>query len=139
MRHRAPRLLAGLLALLGPACAEASGDAHRASDAAQRQVRVTRDVLADADEAARAYGQAHLGHYLKLRGHHVSGRLPSGVSLRVIAGHTGYCVVATNANLPSIHPWRTASTGAATQGPDHSDRCPRLVTSGSDYGYERGT
>ncbi|MGH2699137.1 MAG: hypothetical protein ACRDJL_08055 [Actinomycetota bacterium] len=117
-----------LTLLLSGACGDAAGEAPVAvGSLTQEQEEVSREVLTQADELARSYGREHLGHYLKLdRRELIRGGLdiPEVITVRVWAGHTSYCISATNRALPSIHPWRLGTIGGAS-GLSSTDRCRR--------------
>ncbi|MGH2788826.1 MAG: hypothetical protein ACRDJV_13140 [Actinomycetota bacterium] len=117
-----------LTLLLSVACGEAAGEAPvEVARSTQEQEEVSREVLTQADELARSYGREHLGHYLKLdRRELVRAGLdiPEVVTVKVWAGHTGYCISAINRALPSIHPWRLATIGGES-GLSSKDRCRR--------------
>ncbi|MFN2525123.1 MAG: hypothetical protein ABR505_02505 [Actinomycetota bacterium] len=108
------------------ACAKATEPRSAASVRAGDQVEVSRSLLSDADEAARRYGRDHLGHFLKLKRRHLVGEavtVPDGLSVDVQGGHTSYCITVLNRALPSIHPWRVATTGSGSVGASSTDRC----------------
>jgi hypothetical protein len=90
------------------------------------QVGAVRSVLSDAGDAAERFGQAHLGHYLKMDTKALRREgleVPSGISLAVKTDHTSYCVLSTASELPSIHPWAKASLSSSDLAPAAEDRC----------------
>ncbi len=92
------------------------------------QVTVSKQVLADAREAAGRYGKEHLGHYLKFtdRDLWTNGfQAPDGVSVKVSTTHTAYCIRVTNRSLPSIHPWRVGTVGSGNGEGSSADNCRR--------------
>jgi hypothetical protein len=121
-------LCAALLvsALSMAACGEGSAPAAAPQMEASHQADLTRAALVDATAAAKAYGQAHLGHYLDLRPRDLAKEgleLPESISLAIRTKHTAFCLTATNTALPSIHPWSQATSSSRTQKPSSVDRC----------------
>ncbi|MGH2756689.1 MAG: hypothetical protein ACRDI3_02765, partial [Actinomycetota bacterium] len=57
-----------LVVVLAGACTRGSSESFAGDDRTAEQVEISRTTLAEADEAARAYGRAHLGHFLELDG-----------------------------------------------------------------------
>ena len=109
-------------------CAAAPGSPAAPDAATREEVAVTRMVLTDAAESAKAYGQAHLGHYLDLSVRRLEREgleVPGSISLRVRTTHDSYCINATNETLPSIHPRALASVGSGEAEPTSKDRCER--------------
>lgn len=128
----APRNAAMSLFLAGSSLLAACGASGQAAVSptreTQRLAAQTRSSLVDAAEAARAYGQAQLGHYLDLglRDLEQEGlRLDEDVVIKVRADHTGFCLIAINGRLPSIHPWATGTISSAATEPSSADRCHR--------------
>jgi hypothetical protein len=120
-------VIAGLAALvvLG-ACGTASEEPTVKGLEARRQTAITYTALAGAAEAAQRYGQAHLGHFLKLRvkGLKAEGlELQDAVSLAISTEHASYCIRASNEDLASIHPWATATVSSRNRVPSIADRC----------------
>ncbi|MCA1708989.1 MAG: hypothetical protein LC808_39230, partial [Actinobacteria bacterium] len=120
-------LLLVVPALLLAACAAGAEPSTTAPQReASRQATMTRRVLADATEAARAYGQAHLGHVLHLSPRDLRKKgleLPEGIALDIRTNHTSFCIRVTNGSLPSIHPWATGTVSSSARSPSSSDRC----------------
>ncbi len=115
-----------LLGACGPPSADTSGTQMRADRAATERVALIRDTLGRAVTAAQAYGQAHLGHYLDLSIRDLRREglvLPEGITISAKADHSGYCIRASDAVLPSIHPWAEASASSADREPSPEDRC----------------
>ncbi len=115
-------LAAGLLSACG-----AGADLGASSQSeARRQADLTRMSLIDAAAAARAYGQAHLGHFRRLRIADLEKHgfeVPDRVRLRVRSSHTDYCIGVVNQALPSIHPWRAGTIRSRSAQPSTADRC----------------
>lgn len=125
---RRTRLTGCLLSLAAIAFAACGGGEPVAAPEreTERAAIVTRSALADVSEAARAYGQAHLGHFLKLKVRDLKEEgleLPSTVALKIDTDHTGYCIRARNDSLPSIHPWSIGTVSSRDRVPSPSDRC----------------
>jgi hypothetical protein len=124
-------VLVTVLALAGSACGEDSGRPRQAAPGSRPEVAVSREVLVAAQDAARAYGREHLGHYLKLRRRDLleGVEVPQQVSLKLSVVHTAYCVRAVNRSIPLPHPWRIATVGDRSIQPTSADSCTK--TSGA--------
>ena len=112
------------LLLLG-ACGDDAASPSGSPSASDRE-RAVRAVLADADEAAKSFGQAHLGHFLNLKVKDLQREgfeAPSDISIAVDSDHTTYCIRASDDDLPSIHPWAKASLSSKDRAPAPEDRC----------------
>ena len=119
--------IAALFAAAGIACGGAVAEAPTRDHTIEATGNV-KSALSEADQLAREYGRDHLGHYLKLKLHHLTKaglEVPSDVSLKVGAGHYGYCITVTSKQLPKMHPWAVATSGLHTDGVQVQDRCPR--------------
>ena len=101
-------------------------DPAPASGNPAEQAGVVRSTLSDAGQAAQRFGQAHLGHFLKLEAKDLRREgfdAPSDISIRVETDHTSYCIRATSSELPSINPWAKATLSSDDRVPDPEDRC----------------
>lgn len=122
-------MIAVLIASVVFASCAAAPRSPGAPDAATRdEAALTRTVLTDAAESAKAYGQAHLGHYLDLNVRRLRRQgleVPRSISLSVRTTHDSYCIKVANEDLPSIHPWALASVRSGDSEPSSEDRCER--------------
>lgn len=90
------------------------------------QAAVVRSTLSEAGEAAQRFGQAHLGHFLKLEAKDLRREgfeAPSDISIAVETDHTSYCIRATSSELPSINLWAKATLLSTDRVPAPEDRC----------------
>lgn len=118
--------LAVIGALALSACGTSEGSSTGPQQETSRQADLTRTTLIEAEEAARAYGQAQLGHFLDMRTRDLEREgleLADTVSLAISADHTGFCIQAINEELPSIHPWAKGTVLSSTRMPSTADRC----------------
>lgn len=84
---------AAVASLLLGACAGAPAAPASAEAETRRQATVTHSVLEDSLASSRAYGQAHLGHFLHLNVRRLQREgleVPNSISLTVRATHTGF-------------------------------------------------
>ena len=112
--------------LLLSACAGAPAATVSAKTETERQAEATRSVLADSVVSARAYGQAHLGHFLRLdpkRLQREGLEVPARISVKVKTTHTSFCITVVNRSLPSIHPWATGTVASGSPRPSSDNRC----------------
>lgn len=110
------------------ACAGAPAQPASSDGDIEREVALTRSALAESSRVARAYGQAQLGHFLHLDLKKLERQgllVPATVSVTVKSTHNFYCIVATNDELPTIHPWARASVTSQDSVPSSRDRCNR--------------
>lgn len=116
-----------LLGAAGMACANVDADGGAAArDETAIQEAVSQEVIADAQDSVARYGQANLGHYLKLKERDLRSygfQAPAEVSVDVYSSHTSYCIRVTNPALPSIHPWRVATVGSGDGEGSSADQC----------------
>lgn len=123
------RLIVGLsmvAALASSACGTGEGSPAAPQRATSHQADLTRAALTEAEGAARAYGQAHLGHFLRLRPRDLEREgltLADNLSLSIRTNHRGFCIQASNEELPSIHPWARGTVSSRTRTPSSADRC----------------
>lgn len=118
--------VAVVAALVFSACGTSEGSSAAPQEETTRQADLTRTTLIGAEEAARAYGQAQLGHFLEMGTRDLEREgleLADDLSLEIRADHTGFCIEATNEALPSIHPWARGSISSSTRIPSTTDRC----------------
>ncbi|MFN2388812.1 MAG: hypothetical protein ABR575_04300 [Actinomycetota bacterium] len=108
----------------------ACGDAGRAAppqvDEVSVEVARVRSLLRDAVAAAKTYGRAHLGHYLKMKARDLTDgglQVRAGLSLSARGGHRAFCIEVTDDRLPAGHPWRESSAGGRLSLPTPKDRC----------------
>jgi len=121
-------LLAVVTAGCGAAASDPAGDLMAASAETSEQVSLTRQVVAEAGDAARMYGRDHLGHYLHLKDRHLrmyGASIPTGFGLEISSTHTSYCIQVTNRALPSIHRWHTATIDSQDREASSADNCRR--------------
>lgn len=114
--------------LLFVSCADDPQSPSAPDAATQEEAALTRSALIAAVESAKAYGQTHLGHYLKLNVKRLERQgleVPASISLTVRTTHDSYCIKAANQLLPSIHPWALGSVRSGEAEPSSQDRCGR--------------
>ena len=123
-RRLALTLAALATAALG-ACAGSqaspSGSAEASDTATEMQ-----GFLSEARDAAAAYGQKHLGHYLDLSSKTLEKKgldVPDSIEFKVTTDHKGYCIRADNSKLDSSDPWSIATVSSGIAGISRSDDC----------------
>ena len=82
--------------------------------------------LSETRDAATAYGQKHLGHYLDLTQMALGKRgleIPESMDLKINTDHKGYCIRADNSELDSSDPWSIATVSSGITGISKSNDC----------------
>lgn len=122
-----------LVGMVASACVGTSG--AEPAGATLDRAKQMESFLEDAGATSEEYARTHLGHYLQMRAKHLTKdglEIPAGISFVLQTGHNGYCLKATDSELPSGDPWQTATVGfiEKTLGEaveiSDKDRCPKL-------------
>ena len=128
MTHRTLTIGAALALLACSPTAVPSVDTAARNTAAVAELTATLD---DALTATTAFGRTTLGHSPELdaKGLAQHGFTPAAeVTVAVHADHTGFCLAAEHAELPSDHPWRIASVDSRTQRVTPGNACSNSTT-----------
>jgi hypothetical protein len=121
MRKLRSALLLPVVFLAGCGAAADPGSQSTRSD-----TKAAITFLKDTESAAKSYGQDKLGHFLKLDVEDLEKqglRIPSGISLKVEAAHSDYCIEVANGSLSADSRWKNATVASGFTGISADDTC----------------